>query len=281
MNLPKIAILSGSGELPKIAIANARALGHEVLVLGVIESDFAATNNEEHIPIHIGKINTIIKTLKKNGIEDLLLVGKVKKELLYKGLKLDFKAITLLAKMKTTGDYNLFSTIANDLKKQNITFLSQKKFLQNCLLEAGIYTKTSLTKKEIQNLEYGIRIAENLANSDIGQSVVVYNRNVIAVEAVEGTDQCLKRSGELLRNKNRAALCKSSRTDQDERFDIPTIGLSTFQNAHASGIHTICIKEKETIVVNPLECIKFANKHKMNLVVSGKNNAILTKKIKL
>ena len=144
-------------------------------------------------------------------------------------------------------------------------FISASNIHSPPFLPEGRYTKSKLSKSKLEDIEFGMNIAHNLATLDIGQTVVVTQKMVLALEAIEGTDETIKRGGLLSRNKG-AVVCKSTKQGQDERFDLPAIGIETLDNMYASGCDTIAIRASETIVVNPKEFIAHANKLKINFI---------------
>jgi DUF1009 family protein len=198
-------------------------------------------------------------------VDRLLLLGKVKKDIILKTYRYDLKAITLLAKMLNQNDYSFFEIAAKEFAAAKISILSQKTFLKSLLLPEGRYTKAKLSKSKLEDVEFGMNIAHNLATLDIGQTVVVTQKMVLALEAIEGTDETIKRGGLLSRNKG-AVVCKSTKLGQDERFDLPAIGTETLQHMHSTGCDTIAIRANDTIVVNPKEFITQANKLKINFI---------------
>ncbi|MBP7283625.1 MAG: UDP-2,3-diacylglucosamine diphosphatase LpxI [Leptospiraceae bacterium] len=262
----RIAIIAGAGDLPHIAMREALSQGEDPLFFSISESDFHPGDFKDRtIPIYITQIGKVFKLCKKQNVDRILLLGKVKKEIILKTYRYDLKAITLLAKMLNRNDYSFFEIAAKEFEKEKVTILSQKTFLKSLLLPEGRYTKSKLSKSKLEDIEFGMNIAHNLATLDIGQTVVVTQKMVLALEAIEGTDETIKRGGLLSRNKG-AVVCKSTKQGQDERFDLPAIGIETLDNMYASGCDTIAIRASETIVVNPKEFIAHANKLKINFI---------------
>ena len=264
--MARLAIIAGAGDLPHIAMREALSQGEDPLFFSITESDFyPGEYSNRTIPVYITQIGKIFKLCKKNNVDRILLLGKVKKEIILKTYRYDLKTITLLAKMLNQNDYTFFETAAKEFEKEKITILSQKTFLKTLLLPEGRYTKAKLSKEKLGDIEFGMDIAHNLATLDIGQTVIVTQKMVLAVEAIEGTDETIKRGG-LLSRKKGAVVCKSTKRGQDDRFDLPTIGIETLQNMHSSGCDTIAIRANETIVVNPKQFIEEANKLKINFI---------------
>ncbi len=262
----RLGIIAGAGELPHLAMSEAIQKGEDPLFLAVQESDFQSGNYQDRtIPIHIMQIGGVIKTCKKNNIDRLLLLGKVNKDIILKSYKFDLKAILLMAKMLNKNDYSFFEIAAQEFAKEKITIISQKTFLQSLLLEPGRYTKRKMSSDEIEDVVYGMNMASELARMDIGQSVIVMDKMALALEAIEGTDETLKRGGILSRQKG-ATLCKSSKPGQDERFDLPAVGLQTLQILKEYKYKTLAFRAGETIVINPKQLIQEAEKSKIHIV---------------
>ena len=265
----KLGIVAGGEELPLIGINEAIKAGEQPLIFSIIESDFSS-DQIEHIPFHVTKINSLFKLCKKHNVDRILMLGKVKKDLIFKNVKFDLKTIGIMARAVTRNDYALFTSLADEFKKQKIEIISQKTYLQPLLLPEGRYTKKKISADIINDIEMGIQYAEKMAAMDIGQSVVIKNKTVVAVEAVEGTNDAIIRGGKLTRNKG-AVLCKSSRPGQDERFDLPTVGNHTLQIMKDNGYSALAIRANDTIVVNPEEFIHNANKMGIHFMVCGDN----------
>jgi UDP-2,3-diacylglucosamine hydrolase len=268
--LGKLGIVAGGGDLPLIGLQNAIRMGEDPVLLGIRESDFDFTADQHRtIPVYLAKIGGILKICKKEGIDRIFLAGKVKKELIFKGLKFDLKAISILAKSINKNDHPIFQAVAEEFYKEGIIFESQKKYLSSLFLSAGRYTKKSLSKDTALDIEFGMEYAKKMADLDIGQTVVVLDQTVVAVEAVEGTDETIRRGGKLTQKKKEAVVCKSSKSTQDDRFDLPTVGVHTLKVMMEAGCRTLAIREEDTIVVRPTETIEFADKNKLSLVCYG------------
>ncbi|MFB5652032.1 LpxI family protein [Leptospira wolffii] len=279
----RLGILAGGGNLPQIGMREALAAGEDPLFLSIAESDFHPGQYQDRVvPIRIVKIGGLLKSCKTHGIDRLLLLGKVKKEIIFKSLNFDLKALALLARMVNRHDYSIFKTVAEDFEKEGIRIISQKTFLKSLLLPEGRYTKKSLDKKQIEDVQFGMEYAEKIAHLDIGQAVVVLDKSVLAVEAVEGTDQTIRRGGQFAK-KRKAVVCKSSKPSQDDRFDLPTVGVETLKVMSESNCDILALREGETIVVNPSEFISLAEKLKIHILSIGRGNVskINTKQKKL
>ncbi len=281
--MERLGIIAGGGDLPHIAMKEALANGEDPFFLAVQESEFQPREfSNRTIPIYITQIGKVLKVCKKNSITKLVLLGKVNKDIILKSYKFDLKAILLMAKMLNKNDYTFFEVVAKEFEKEGITILSQKTYLKSLLLSPGRYTSAKISQKDWEDVIYGMQLAQKLADLDIGQTVIVIDKMVLALEAIEGTDECIHRGGKLSRNKG-ATLCKSSKPTQDERFDLPTVGVSTLKIMQEYKFKTLAIRSFQTIVINPKEFIDLADKLKIHIISydDSLNFSHLKNKIKL
>ena len=133
------------------------------------------------------------------------------------------------------------------------------------MVQKGVLTETTPTQEELYDIEYGFKTAKEMGKLDIGQSVVMKNRMIMAVEAIEGTDKCIKRGAKLARGKG-AVVVKVAKPNQDKRFDIPTVGIKTLKTMRRYGASVLALEAGETIIVNQEEMIKYADKHKISII---------------
>lgn len=262
----RLAIIAGGGLLPHLAMQEAIACGEDPIFLSVRESEFQAGEyKDRNFPVYITRIGSVLKICKKQQVNRLLLLGKVSKDMILKGYRFDLKALLLLAKMVNRNDYTFFQVAAGEFEKLGIEIISQKTYLSSLFLNEGRYTKKKIGKSQIGDIEYGMQLARNMANYDIGQTVVVSKKMALAIEAIEGTDEAIRRGG-LLSRKKGAVVCKSSRISQDERFDLPTVGINTLHSMYESGCNTLVIRSGETMVVEPQKFLQTAESLKINFI---------------
>lgn len=262
----RLGIIAGAGELPHIGMAEAISSGEDPIFLSIKESGFLPGEYADRdYPFYITKIGDLFKLCQKNNIDRLVLLGKVNKEIVLKNYKFDLKALAMMAKMLNRNDYSFFKILEEELNKLKIEIISQKVYLRPLLLPEGRYTKKKIDTKILKDIEYGMDFAFKIAEMDLGQTVVVYNHMVMAVEAIEGTDECIKRGGNLSKLKG-SVVCKSSRLNQDDRFDLPTIGNQTLQIMKSVNCSAIAIRANDTIVINPKEFIMEAERLKIHFI---------------
>ena len=268
----RLAIVCGSGVLPAIAAREAIAQGWSIQLYVVSEEEFAQQDGIEDLlqyckTVTLTQARKTLLSFKKDNITDLIMLGKIKKEVLFKNLKFDLKTLWLLSRLINRNDDTIFYSIKKELEKININILPQSKFLKKLLMKKKVYSKKKPSKKDWKDIEFGLYYAKKIGALDIGQTVIVKNRTVLAVEAIEGTDLCIQRGGKLSRGKG-AVVCKSAKAKQDARFDIPTVGMQTLQSMKESNCNILAIEADETFVVTPKEIIDFVDKNKMILVAT-------------
>ena len=197
------------------------------------------------------------------GIKQLTFIGKVHKRVLLQLHKFDSRAIELLKEAARLNDDQVMLLIIKELDKLGITALDQTIFIKNLMIPAGVLGDVKPTEAQMQDVNYGFWLAKEMGKIDVGQSVVIKDKMIMAVEAIEGTDVCIKRGCKLA--KKGASIIKVSKPSQDKRFDIPAIGLRTLKTMHKYKASLIAVEANETIIVNQKEVIDYANKH--NIVI--------------
>lgn len=259
-------LIAGDGELPVKLAQSAQKSGFDVVAISL------SPDNRKQLEKYCKKVYSfgpaeIIKIEEKlieEGVKQLSFIGKVHKALLLKNPKLDSKALELIKSMEKLNDDAVMLSIVNELEKIGITVLDQTIFIKNLMIPKGVLTETQPTKEEQDDISYGFGLAKEMGKLDIGQSVVIKNKMILAVEAIEGTDKCVQRGCKLARGG--AIVVKVSKPSQDKRFDIPTVGLKTIKNLKRYGGKILAVEAGETIIVEQKELIKFANRHKIVVV---------------
>ena len=265
-----IGVLAGNGDLPKLIANNCQENSiKSVFAFIDIRPNFNLDN--PYITTSIGQVGKILKFFKKQQVTHIILAGGVKKPNFYK-LKVDFRGGILLSKIlknKLLGDNALLTTIISYLEKFKYEIISVNKFLPNLHLSIGYNNNIEFNKKLNTDIDLGIELINNLAPFDIGQAVIIQNNRVIAIEAAEGTDQMIIRCKNLIdQNPNQPAiLVKLKKTSQDNRVDLPTVGVKTIKNLISSNVRGIILDAKNTIVINKEKVIKYSEEN--NIFIYG------------
>ena len=263
----KQCLIAGDGELPVCMAKSAKENGFNVVCISLSSDNYKELKKycSKVVSYGPGQIESIKKFLQQENIKQLTFLGKVSKTMLVKRPKLEKLAIKLLKKMKKLNDDAIMLKVVELLEDIGITILDQTIFIKNLMVQKGTLTKLSPSANQMADIDYGFKIAKQMGGLDIGQSVVMKDRMIMAIEAIEGTDKCIKRGGKLAKKKN-ATVVKVSKPAQDKRFDIPTVGLKTIKTMKKYGANVLALESGETIIVDKDKMIKYANKHKMSII---------------
>ena len=262
-----LGLLSGIGHLPVDVAQSAKAMGYRVVAIGVVpgvDPDLAASV-DAYYDIHIGKLGKIINTLKKNQVTKVTMIGKVTKEILYSegAIIPDFRAIKLLTSLPDRKDDTIMNAIVKELEEEKMAVMDQTLLIQPLLPAPGVLSKRKPTADELEDIEFGFQVAKEIGRLDIGQTVVVKNKAVMAVEAIEGTDACILRGGTLGKG---VIVAKTAKPAQDNRFDMPSVGVRTIESMIAAGAAGIVMEAGRTLLVERERTLALADEHNMFVV---------------
>jgi len=257
-------LMAGDGNLPIAMAKSAKQNGFEVVCISLSSDNVKELRKycTKVVSFGTGQVDSIRAFLKKEEIKQLTFLGKVSKTMLVKRPKLEKGAITILKQMKKLNDDAIMLKIVEMMEEIGVTILDQTIFIKNLMIQKGTLTKLAPNEKQMEDINYGFSIAKQMGGLDIGQSVVMKDRMIMAIEAIEGTDKCIKRGGKLAKGKN-AVVVKVSKPNQDKRFDIPAVGLRTIKTMKKYGANVLALESGETIIVNQDKMVEFANKHNM------------------
>lgn len=266
--MKKIALLAGVGRLPVEFAKAARGLGYTVLAISLVpgtEHDLAEAAAElKHISV--GQLDQIIQTLKEWQVQDVTMIGKVTKELLYTGqISLDDRLKKLLLTLPNQNDDTLMLAFVRELAQEGLRALDQTELLRSFMPQAGVLTKAQPNPAMVKDMEFGLAMAKQLGGLDIGQTVVVKDGAVMAVEAIEGTDAAILRGGKLAGQG--AIVAKAAKPQQDQRFDVPSVGLKTVESIVAVNGAGLVIEAGRTLLVDQEQVLALAEKHGLVIAV--------------
>lgn len=257
----KQGLIAGDGSLPVEVAKAAKNNGCEVVCISLADDNLKQLKKycSKVYSCHPGEVNKIEKILVDEGIKQLTFIGKVHKRVLLKINKFDKRAVELLKEAIRLNDDGVMMLIIKELEKIGITVLDQTIFIKNLMIPSGVLGKAKPTETQLKDVDYGFWLAKEMGKVDVGQSVVIKDKMVMAVEAIEGTDVCIKRGCKFA--KGNACVIKVSKPSQDKRFDIPAIGLKTLKTMHKYKASLIAVEANETIIVNQKKVINYADKH--------------------
>jgi len=211
----------------------------------------------------VGQLVKMIKFFQDEGVKECVMVGQISPSRLF-DLRPDLRLITLLARLKERNAESLFGAIATELEQEGITVLPSTTFLEDCLPGPGPVFGPKLKGPGLEDAVFGIRIAKEVSDLDIGQSVVVREGTVLAVEAFEGTNKCVQRGGDLGKGKH-VKLVKVSKPDQDLRFDVPVVGPHTITACQEAGVSAVIIEAGQTLVLGMEKVKDLCEQHRISL----------------
>lgn len=262
----KQCLIAGDGTLPVLMAKGANENGFEVVAIS-LASDNRKELKKYCSKVYVyspGEIKKIKQTLIDEGIKQLTFIGKVHKGLLLRKPRLDSEAVAILQKAKKLNDDAVMLYLVEELEQMGITVLDQTIFIKNLMVPNGVLGIHKPTEEQIEDIDYGFWLAKEMGKLDVGQSVVIKNKMIMAAEAIEGTDACIKRGCALAGSG--AVVVKVSKPTQDKRFDIPAVGLKTLKSIAKYKGSLLAVEAGETIIVDQEKMIEFANKHNIILM---------------
>jgi DUF1009 family protein len=275
-NLPPIGIIAGGGRLPILVAEGIRASGRKVVCVGLSDFYNPELRNYTDTFAEAGmiRLNRWIKLLKSWGATQAVMIGKVEKTNIYTPGRAfrqlpDWRAarVWLITCRHDRRTQKLLGAVANELLDAGIELIDTTRYLQEHLADVGVMTKKQPTQAMLEEIDFGWKALSQIAELDIGQAITIKHRDVIAVEAIEGTDAMIKRTGELCRAGG-WVLLKAPMQKHDMRFDVPTLGLQTIENVVAARGACIVVQAGRSILADKPEFIKAADK--AGIIVIGK-----------
>jgi DUF1009 family protein len=246
----RIGLIAGNGRFPIIFADNARKLGYHVSAVaheGETEPELASHVDRIHW-IKIGQLSKLIKAFKEDRVHQAVMLGGIRKTHVFTTVRPDFRTLAMATRLALWKDDDILREFAKELEREGIAICESTFGLEGILVEEGSLTARTPTEKEWEDIRYGWDVAHDIGRLDIGQCVVIKDRVVVAVEAVEGTDGAIKRGGELA--KEGAVVVKRSKPQQDLRFDLPAIGPRTIEVMASVKASVLAVEAGRTILLD-------------------------------
>jgi UDP-2,3-diacylglucosamine hydrolase len=262
----KLGLIAGNGKFPFLVLDAARAQGHDVTVIATKEEafkDLDAAAARARAPIHwisIGQLGTCITLLKDAGATHAVMAGQVKHTKIFGGIMPDLTFMSVLSKLVTRNTDGLIGAVADVLRKNGIELIDSTPLLAR----PGVLTERAPNEEERTDFEFGYRMADVIAGLDIGQTIAVKHQAVVAVEAMEGTDEVIGRAGHLAGPGVR--IVKVAKPKQDMRFDVPVIGLATIQAMRVARASALSVDAGKTLVMDGDAVFASANEAGITIV---------------
>lgn len=258
----KLGIIAGSGALPHCLIEACQKEHREFFVLG-LKGQLNTNEYDKNLPmecIRLGEIGKAFRLLKKNKVEEVVMIGGVKRPSLV-GLRPDYRGFKTILKYRTKllGDDGVLRCIVGELQSVGIKVVGIDEILPHLLATKGVYTRAIPTDQDMRDINRGIDVARTLGKADVGQAVIVQQGLVLSVEGIEGTDALIRRSESLKRKGGGGVLVKTAKPQQDRRVDLPTIGPQTVQSIKNAGFKGIAIQSGNVLISQSEQMVKLAN----------------------
>ncbi len=263
--LQLLGIIAGNGVYPTELTRAARKAGVRKIVAAafVDETDRSIETLADTVEwLRVGQLGKLLKFFRDNGVDQAIMAGQIAPKNLF-DLRPDVKALVVLAKLKQRNAESIFSAIADELKKENVDLLPATTFLDDQLATAGLIAGPKLSRREEADVELGWNIAKEIARLDIGQTIIVKNGTVLAVEAFEGTNDAIKRGGALAREG--AVMIKVAKPNQDMRFDVPVVGVETIRIASEANLRVIAVEAGKTLLLEREKVVELAARAKISI----------------
>ncbi len=261
-----LGIIAGNGVHPRLLANAARKAG----VKKIIAVAFTGETDpvlEQHVDLlewmRVGQLNRLLRFFRTQHIHHAIMAGQIAPKNLF-DLRPDWKALMLLGKLKERNAESMFAAVADELANADVDLLPATTFLEDSLAPCGLIAGPKLSRHEEDDIDLGWRVAKEIARLDIGQTVIVKNGTVVAVEAIEGTNDAIKRGGALAREG--AVMVKVAKPKQDMRFDVPVIGVETIRAAVEARLRVIAVEAGKTLLLERDAIIDLANRSEMSIV---------------
>lgn len=257
--MENLGLIAGGGQFPLMVAEAARKKGLRIIAVAHIgETDLSLADRvDEIVWIKLGQLGHLIKSLKKNGVCRALMAGSITKRRMFENVMPDLAGAAVISRLAIFHDDNILKAVDRALAKEGIEIISSVSFLSELFAEPGYLTKRRPGRAEKEDIRFGWNMAKELGRLDIGQCLVVRKKTVLAVEAIEGTDETIRRGGALAREK--AVVVKVCKPNQDLRFDLPTVGFETVKTMSSVRASALAIEAGKTLVFNRKEMVDYAD----------------------
>ncbi|MBV8891736.1 MAG: UDP-2,3-diacylglucosamine diphosphatase LpxI [Acidobacteria bacterium] len=273
----RLGLIAGNGRFPLLVLEAARARGFEVVVAAIQEE--ASPEIESHGAaavywMSLGELSRLIETFKREGVQRAVMAGQVKHKQIFSSIRPDWKLAKLLMSLASRNTDALLGGVAKVLAEEGIVLDNSTALVEPLLAKPGVLTRRAPSQEESKNIEYGRGVARQVAQFDLGQTVVVAARACVAIEAMEGTDATIERAGHLMNSLsgdpstlNRAlTVVKVAKQNQDMRFDVPVVGSNTIQVMHSAGATCLALDAGKCLLLDPERVVRDADAHAMAII---------------
>jgi DUF1009 family protein len=262
----KFGLIAGNGKFPFMVVEGARQSGVPLVVAAIREeTDPEMDQRAERVKwVGIGQLGRMIRFFKEEGVEKAIMAGQVKHVQIFSRAVPDARMLKVLLRLPRRNTDALIGAIASELQSEGIELVDSTCFLQDSLPKSGTLTRREPSRQEREDIEYGLEIAREIARLDLGQTIVVRGKACVAIEAMEGTDEAIRRAGQLVNG--RLTVVKVAKPDQDMRFDVPVIGTETLRVASEANVRAVAVEAGHTLLLEKAALIDLAERLKISLV---------------
>src|ERR1700730_16950877 len=260
-----LGIIAGNGEYPFLVARAARQSGVPSIHIAAFENETRAELADQADSIEwmrVGQLGRLLKYFQKAGVRQAIMAGQIAPRNLF-DLRPDFRVLLLLSRLKGRNAETLFGGLADELVKVGVQLLPATTFLEDSLAVEGLIGGPKPKKRQLEDVKYGFEIDKEIRKLDIGQTVIVRNGTVLAVEAFEGTNEAIRRGAAL--GKKGVIVVKVSKPNQDVRFDVPVIGCQTLKTASAAGVTLIAVEAGKTLLLEKDKVITLAEEKQVTI----------------
>lgn len=262
-----IGLIAGGGRFPILFAESARRAGHRVIAVAHRnETDPGLAERVDALTwVKLGQIGHVLEALKAGGATQSVMLGAITKKRFFADAMLDVTGLRVLARVAIRSDDNLLRAFARFLEEEGVPITDPTPFLADRLAPEGVLGRHAPTDDELADARYGLELARGIGRLDLGQTVVVKDRVALAVEALEGTDACIRRGGELARAGG-FVVAKAVKPGQDRRFDLPAVGPDTVETLRAAGGRLLAVEAGATLVMDLERMVQAADRAKIVLL---------------
>jgi UDP-2,3-diacylglucosamine hydrolase len=265
-NRESIGIIAGGGKFPLLAADSARKHGFKVVAVAHEgETDPSLSDLADKITwVKLGQLGKMINAFKKEGVQKALMAGAIKKTGMFGKVMPDLKGLAIISKLAIFHDDGILRAAADEFAKEGIKIVSSTEYLPELLAVKGCITKKRPNKEQEEDIRIGWKVAKELGRLDVGQCVVIRKKTVLALEAIDGTNETISRGG-IIAGKG-AVVVKVSKPDQDMRFDVPSVGLETIELMSRVNASILAIEAGKTLLFDRQEMIEYADKAGISII---------------
>jgi DUF1009 family protein len=266
----RIGLIAGNGTFPLLVLDAARAAGYDVVVVAIKEEAFPEIESRGAASVHwlsLGELSKLIETFQREGVRRAIMAGQVKHKQIFSAIRPDWRMAKLLLSLATRNTDSLLGAVAKVLAEEGITLENSTGLLEPLLVKSGTLTRRQPSEQERKNIDYGRAVARQVAQHDLGQTVVIAETACVAVEAMEGTDATIARAGRIMGSLHGDAstlsraltVVKIAKPNQDMRFDVPVIGVKTIEVMQAAGATCLALDAGKCLLLDGEKILDAAN----------------------